>query len=164
MAHCVKRLWVYQQVYTIQQHKLTFVGYLKVFYFKMIRTPFVLPETAECPFHNLLSPQVSNSGGLWPQIRLEKISNCVLPQWRQTKPGIGLRHVNLFLGNDREISNYIIDVAKQWHVNNNRGMLYSARSILMTAQVTMEYFILQLISNYKVTVFSIWSLPRYHKQ
>jgi hypothetical protein len=49
-----------------------------------------------------------------------------------------LLYVDLLLGNDCEISNYATAVTRQQPINN-RGMVFSAESVLMAAYVTMEY-------------------------
>jgi hypothetical protein len=40
-----------------------------------------------------------------------------------------LWHVDALLGNDRKISNYITAVTRQRPVNNNRGTVFSLRSM-----------------------------------
>jgi hypothetical protein len=40
-----------------------------------------------------------------------------------------LRHVDLLLGNDREINNYTLAVTRQPPVNSNRETVFSVRSV-----------------------------------
>jgi hypothetical protein len=48
-----------------------------------------------------------------------------------------LWHVDLLLGNDREISKYKTVVAKVWPLKSNRGTVFSAWSAPMTSHATM---------------------------
>jgi hypothetical protein len=40
-----------------------------------------------------------------------------------------LWHVDLLLDNGREITNYTTTVTRQWPANNNRGTMFSVRSV-----------------------------------
>jgi hypothetical protein len=46
----------------------------------------------------------------------------------------------------RQTSNYTTAIAKQWPINSNRGMAFSAQSVLMAAHTAVEY-IKPLLSN-----------------
>jgi hypothetical protein len=41
-----------------------------------------------------------------------------------------LRHVDLMLGSNRQINNYTAAVTRQRPLNNNRGKVFSVRSLL----------------------------------
>jgi hypothetical protein len=57
------------------------------------------------------------------------------------------------------------DVTRQWCINNNRGMLFSAMSILMAAHARIKYVMPLLSNNCSVTgtVFSTRSMLRCYK-
>jgi hypothetical protein len=56
-------------------------------------------------------------------------------------------HVDPLLGNDPEMSNYTTAVAKEWPLNSNRRMVFSARPVPMVVHVTMKDFMPPLSNN-----------------